>query len=428
VDVADALAYLDRHVNLEARAGRIDGLSLDNMRRLMEVLGDPHRAYPVIHLTGTNGKGSVARLITALLVESGLTVGGFTSPHLERLNERIARNGEAISDDELAEAIGEVAALEALADVVPSYFEIMTAAALAWFARVAVDVAVVEVGLLGRYDATNVVDADVAVVTNIGFDHTDGVGDWRQAIASEKAGIVKPDSFLVLGETAPELAAIFRAEGPREVWERDLDFAIDSNLAAVGGRVLDLHTPYGALEQIYLPWHGGHQGDNAAVAIAAVEAFFGRGLADDVVNAAFAELTNPGRLEVAGRSPLIVIDGAHNPDGAEVARATIDEDFAVAGRYILVVGLLAGRDIEVMLEALGASQADLVIGCTPDSPRAIPADDIARVASALGVEADAIPDVGDALDAALASACPDDAILVAGSLYVAGAARRHLLH
>ncbi len=216
-------------------------------------------------------------MATALLVESGLTVGTYTSPHLERINERIARNGELISDEDLAEAISDVAAVEELAGVDASYFELMTAAAFSWFAQVAVDVAVVEVGLLGRFDSTNVIDADVAVVTNVGLDHTDGVGDWRQAVASEKAGIVKPGSFLVLGETDPELGLIFRAEGPRQVWERDIDFAAESNLAAVGGRVVDLRTPNSRLEQIFVPLHGAHQGDNAAIAVAAVEAFFDRG-------------------------------------------------------------------------------------------------------------------------------------------------------
>ena len=427
MDLPDALAYLDRHLNREARAGRIEGLSLDNMHRLMDVLGDPHRSYPTIHITGTNGKGSVARMATALLVESGLTVGTYASPHLERINERIARNGELISDEDLAEAISDVAAVEELAGVDASYFELMTAAAFSWFAQVAVDVAVVEVGLLGRFDSTNVIDADVAVVTNVGLDHTDGVGDWRQAVASEKAGIVKPGSFLVLGETDPELGLIFRAEGPRQVWERDIDFAAESNLAAVGGRVVDLRTPNSRLEQIFVPLHGRHQGDNVAIAVAAVEAFFDRGLTEEVVGAAFAGVTVPGRFEVMGRAPLIVVDGAHNPDGAEVAAETLDEDFAVPGRRILVVGLLVGRDIEAMLDALGAAQTDLIIACRPDSPRAVPADEVAAVAAKMDVDSEAVDDVGDAIDAALAAATPEDAILVAGSLYVAGAARTHLL-
>ncbi len=366
-------------------------------------------------------------MATALLVESGLTVGTYASPHLEQINERIARNGELISDDDLAEAISDVAAVEELAEVDASYFELMTAAAFSWFAQVAVDVAVVEVGLLGRYDSTNVIDAEVAVVTNIGLDHSDGVGDWRQAIAFEKAGIVKPGSFLVLGVTDPELVPIFKAEGPRQVWERDLDFATESNLAAVGGRVVDLRTPHSHFEQIFVPLHGAHQGDNAAVAVAAVEAFFDRGLTESVVADGFATVTVPGRFEVVGRAPLVVVDGAHNPDGAEVASETLDEDFAVPGRRILVVGLLAGRDIEGMLEALGAAQSDLVIACRPDSPRAVPAEEVAAVAAKMGVDTETVDDVGEAIDTALAVATPDDAILVAGSLYVAGGARQKLV-
>ena len=199
MNLDDAIAYLDRHQNLEVNAGKIEGLSLDHMHRLMEVLGDPHRAFPVIHITGTNGKGSVARMATALLVESGLNVGTYTSPHLEALNERIAWNGNSISDDDLAEAISDVAAVEQVAGITPSWFELVTAAAFARFALVAVDVAVIEVGLLGQFDATNVVDADIAVITNVGFDHSDGIGDWRRAIATEKAGIVKEGSFAILG-------------------------------------------------------------------------------------------------------------------------------------------------------------------------------------------------------------------------------------
>jgi dihydrofolate synthase/folylpolyglutamate synthase len=427
VELAEAVELLDRHLNREARAGKIEGLSLDTMRALMHVLGDPHRSYPVIHLTGTNGKGSVARMATALLAESGLTVGTYASPHVQRINERISRNGELIIDDDLAQAIADVVAVEQVAGVDASWFELMTAAAFSWFAQVAVDVAVVEVGLLGRFDATNVVDAEVAVVTNIGLDHTDGVGDWRRAVAGEKAGIIKPGSFLVLGETDERLTPVFRAEGPRATWIRDLDFAVESNLAAVGGRVVDLRTPNGVVEQVYVPLHGRHQADNAAIALAAVEAFFGRGLPDQVIADGFAQVTVPGRFEVVRHGPLVVVDGAHNPPGAEMAAATLAEDFDVSGRRILVVGLLAGRDVTGMLEALGAPDADLVVACTPPSPRAVPADEVAAAARALGVDAEAVADVGAAVEAALGVATPDDAVLIAGSLYVAGAARDWLV-
>src|SRR5687768_12158713 len=209
------------------------------MRRLVEVLGDPQQTYPVIHLTGTNGKGSTARMITGLLAESGLSVGTYTSPHLQRINERIARNAEPIDDDDLATLLAHLEGLEPVVGASNSYFELLTAAAFRWFAEIAVDVAVVEVGLLGRYDATNVCDAAVAVVTNVGYDHTDGQGDWRARIAEEKSGIVKPNSTLVLGETAPALLPIFQRAGAREIWERDRDFGCESNELAVGGRLLE---------------------------------------------------------------------------------------------------------------------------------------------------------------------------------------------
>ena len=427
MELGDALAYLDRHLNREATAGRIEGLHLDHMRRLMDVLGDPHLSYPAIAITGTNGKGSVARMITALLVESGLSVGTYTSPHLERLNERMAWNGEPISDEALAEVISELAAVEPLVGITPSWFELMTAGALTWFANVAVDVAVLEVGLLGRFDATTVVDADVAVITNIGFDHTDGVGDWRAAIASEKAGIIKAGSFLVLGETDENLRSIFLAEGPRQTWEREVDFDAIQSLPAVGGRLVDIQTPLGRLDEVYVPVHGAHQGDNAAVAVAAVEAFFGRALDEGIAMQAFAGLTIPGRLEVVGHGPLVIIDGAHNPPGAESAAVTLAEDFEVVGRRVLVVGMLEGRDLIAMLEALDIGSFDLVVATSPVWARAVPAEVVGEAASSLGATVDVIDDVAEAVDHAVLDAGDDGLVLIAGSLYVAGEARPHLI-
>ena len=427
MELGDSLAYLDRHLNREATAGRIEGLHLDHMRRLMDVLGDPHLSYPAIAITGTNGKGSVARMITALLVESGLSVGTYTSPHLERLNERMAWNGEPISDEALAEVISELAAVEPLVGITPSWFELMTAGALTWFANVAVDVAVLEVGLLGRFDATTVVDADVAVITNIGFDHTDGVGDWRAAIASEKAGIIKAGAFLVLGETDENLRSIFLAEGPRQTWEREVDFDAIQSLPAVGGRLVDIQTPLGRLDEVYVPVHGAHQGDNAAVAVAAVEAFFGRALDEGIAMQAFAGLTIPGRLEVVGHGPLVIIDGAHNPPGAESAAVTLAEDFEVVGRRVLVVGMLEGRDLIAMLEALDIGSFDLVVATSPVWARAVPAEVVGEAASSLGATVDVIDDVAEAVDHAVLDAGDDGLVLIAGSLYVAGEARPHLI-
>ena len=419
---AEALQFLDRHINLEATAGAIHGLSLDQMRSLVDVLGDPHRAFKVIHITGTNGKGSTARMITSMLVESGLSVGTYASPHLQRINERIAWNGVPIDDEQFAAVVTELARLAPLAGVHPSYFELLTAGALLWFAEIAVDVAVIEVGLLGRFDATNVCDADVAVITNIGRDHTDGLGDWRCSIASEKAGIIKPASVAVVGESDPSLLGAFEAEGPAELWVRGREFDLVGDQTALGGHLIDVRTPGGVTSDIYLPLHGHHQAVNASCALAAVEAFFGRPLEDDLVQTAFAGVTSPGRFQVVSHAPLIIIDGAHNPQGAASAARTLEEEFDVAGRRVLVVGMLSGRNVVEMLEQLGARSMDLVIACTPESPRAVPAADVAAVSRAMGVLTESIDDVATAVARAVSISTDDDVVLIAGSLYVAGAA------
>jgi dihydrofolate synthase/folylpolyglutamate synthase len=421
-----ALRYLDRHINLEAKAGRWEGLSLAHIRAAMAAMGEPQATYPVVHVTGTNGKGSTVLMITELFKAYGLRVGTYMSPHVERINERIRIDGEPISDDDFAAAISEVASLEPLLDDPLSYFEVLTAAALNWFAQTPVDVAVVEVGLLGRWDATNVVDAKVAVVTNIGRDHTDGVGDWRRAIAEEKAGIIKPDSTLVLGPVGDDLRDVFLAEGAAASVEFGRDFACTSNKLAVGGRVLDIRTSHRSYEDVFLALHGAHQGDNAALALAAVEAFFDAAVPDDIVSEAFAAVTVPGRFEVMRRSPLVVIDAAHNPAGARVAVRTLDEGFGEGRTRLLVVGLLQGRDAGEMFDALDASRAEVVIACAPDWPRAIPAEELAAVGTAKGLPIEVVPDVEDAIHRALALATDDDVILVTGSFYVIGTARRML--
>ncbi|QXC62731.1 hypothetical protein KSP35_08050 [Aquihabitans sp. G128] len=423
MNLATALRYLDQHTNLEATAGRAEGLSLDRMRRLVGVLGDPQLAYPVIHVTGTNGKGSVARMITELLEASGLSVGTYTSPHLEAINERISWNGEPISDDELGASIGVVASVEEVAGITPSYFEILTAAAFNWFADVAVDVAVVEVGMLGRYDATNVADGVVAVLTNVGHDHTDGVGAWREAIAGEKAGIVKAGATFVCGEVDPTLREILSDTPAEATWWRGTDFDCEQSILALGGRHVSLRTPSGTVDDVFVPLHGEHQGDNAAIALAAVEAFFTRRLDDDVVEEAFAKVTVPGRFEIVHREPTVVLDAAHNLDGARACAATLREEFTLGGTVIVVAGFLKGRDVAEMLEALGARDAGFLIACTPDSPRAVPAPQVAAAADGLGIVAEAVSSVDQAVHRALGLASPDDLILVTGSLYVVGPAR-----
>ncbi|HEX9260296.1 MAG TPA: Mur ligase family protein, partial [Acidimicrobiales bacterium] len=407
---ADALAYLDAHATYE-KTGRIDSPSLDRIARLMDVMGDPQHAYPVIHITGTNGKGSTAQMITRLLVAQGLSVGTYTSPHLERVNERIGRDGEAIDDEDFGLAIGAIADLEVLAGVRPSYFEITTAAAYRWFADVAVDVAVVEVGLLGRWDATNVADGQVAVVTNVAADHLDFAGPTLAHVAAEKAGIVKQGATLVLGETDPELAAIFHRAPASRTLDRDLDFGCDENTLALGGRLVTLRTPSAVYPELFVPLHGRHQGDNAALALTATEAFFDAPLSADVVEEGFAAVRMPGRFEVLGHQPLVIVDGAHNPAGADVCAQVMADDFDPAGRRIIVAGFLQGRDPRAMLDALRADEAAVVVCCTAPSPRGMPAEDVAAAARAIGCdEVQVVPGVSTACDRALGLAEGDDAV------------------
>ena len=432
MDLDAAQAWLDAHIDLEKTtgiaAGHVEGLSLDRMRQVVGVLGDPQRDYPVIHVTGTNGKGSTGRMVTALLAAHQLSVGTYSSPHLEHVTERIARNAEPIEPDELARVLTEIAALEdqAFFDERPSFFELLTAAAFSWFSQVAVDIAVVEVGLLGRYDATNVADGQVAVVTNVGRDHTDGTGDWRRRIAEEKAGIVKPGSHLVLGEADKDLRPVFEAEGPAEVWVRDDDFGVVTDRLALGGHVADLRTPFGEHPEVFVPVHGAHQVDNAALAVAAVEAFFGRPLDEGVVAEAFAGLRLPGRFEVLHRAPLLILDGAHNPDGAATVATTLADEFDVTGTRHWVIGVLQGRDVDEMLDGLGVVPGDRVVATTPPSPRGVPARDLAAVVAAREVDVVAVPDVGAAVERAWRAADEageDDLVMVTGSLYAVGAAR-----
>ncbi len=421
IDLEAALAYLDEHASYD-KTGRIESPSLETITTFCAAMGDPQNAAPVIHVTGTNGKGSTAQMISRLLVASGLTVGTYTSPHLERVNERISRNGEPIGDDELAEQIAAIADLELLVGIRPSYFEILTASAFRWFADVAVDVVVLEVGLLGRWDATNVATADVAIVTNIGMDHNEFAGPTLGDIAREKAGIIKPTSAAIVGETDPDLVDIFRDAGAATMLVRGVDFETTSSRLAVGGRLLDLRTPTTIYPDVYLPLHGEHQGDNAILALTAVETFFAAPLGLDVVMEGFGDVVMPGRFEVLGHQPLVIVDGAHNPAGADTCAGVFFEDFQPDGRRILVVGTL--RDPAEMLAALRADEFDIVFACTAPSPRGVPAVDVAEAARRLGCDNVAVFDtVEAACTRAMEYADGDDAILVTGSLYTVGAAR-----
>ncbi|MGA9276478.1 bifunctional folylpolyglutamate synthase/dihydrofolate synthase [Ilumatobacter sp.] len=424
MDFQEALAYLDEHTSYD-KTGRIDSPSIEPITAICSALGDPHLSAPVIHVTGTNGKGSTVQIISRLLVAQGLTVGTYTSPHLEDVTERFKRNGEQITEEDLAEQISAVAEIAPLVGQDPGYFEILTAAAFRWFADIAVDVMVIEVGLLGRWDATNIVESQVAVITNIGMDHNEFAGPSIRDVALEKSGIVKPGSAVIVGETDPDLVDIFREAGGATTFVRDEDFATLSNALAVNGRMLDLRTPTTIYTDIFLPLNGAHQGDNAVLALAAVETFFAAPLPEDVVIEAFAEVSMAGRFEVLGRQPLVIVDGAHNPVGADTCASVFFGDFHPDGRRILVAGTT--RDPLEMLAALRADEFDIVFVATAPTPRGIPAADLARAAEELGCDhVVSFDTVEEACVRATEYADGDDAILVAGSLYTAGAARATL--
>jgi dihydrofolate synthase/folylpolyglutamate synthase len=286
---------------------------------------------------------------------------------------------------------------------------------------------VIEVGLLGRWDATNVVDAQVAVITNIGLDHMEFAGPTRADIAREKAGIIKSQSVVICGDTDEEIIEIFANAGGASMLVRQRDFEVDSNQLALGGRMIDVRTPTTIYPDVLVPLHGRHQADNAIVAITAVEAFFARPLASDVIDEAFSQVLMPGRFEVMGHQPLVIIDGAHNPAGADVCAAVFLEDFDPAGRRLLVIGCLKGRDPFDMLSALRADEFDVVVCCTAPSPRGLPAQEVAEAARRLGCdEVVTLNTVEAAIDRAMQEIGPDDALLITGSLYVVGAARPYL--
>ncbi|MGH9089621.1 MAG: bifunctional folylpolyglutamate synthase/dihydrofolate synthase [Acidimicrobiales bacterium] len=426
--LGEALGWLDAHIDFEANTPSRRALpTLDRMRQLATLLGDPQRAFPSVHLTGTNGKGSTAAMTTMLLTAMGLSVGTYTSPNLTRVNERIARAGMPIDDGDLTEVLGSLALLEPLLTERPTRFELLTAAALAWFAQEAVEAAVVEVGVGGTWDATNVVDGQVAVITNVSFDHTEILGPTLEGIAADKAGIVKAASTVVVGETDPALVAVVRSmadeAGAAQVWVRGEEFDCTTNRLAIGGRLVDLRTPGATYSELLVPLHGAHQGDNAACAVAAAEAFFGTPLDDQVVEDGLATARVTGRMEVLGRRPLCLVDGAHNVAGTQALARSLQDDFAVKGRRVAVVGMLGGRDPSAMLAPLVGAGVGTVVACAPASPRALPPEVVGEAARALGAEVSVAGTVEDAVAVARGLVDEDDLLLATGSLYVVAVAR-----
>ena len=419
----EALHFLNQHINRRLTRENIDDSSLETMRSLLHVLGDPQLDFPVVHITGTNGKGSTSAIASNLLGSMGLKVGTYSSPHVSSITERIQIDTEPIAEEEFNELVSHLSLVEPSLQATPSWFELMTAAAFRSFADNAIDVAVIEVGMLGRFDATNIADADVAVITNVGFDHSDGSENWRRKLAWEKAGIIKPRSILCLGETDEELEDIFISESPQKIYRRNLDFECFANDLAVGGRQLSLRTMQTTYENIFLAQHGSHQGKNASIALAASEAFLETGIPEDIVELALGEINLPGRFEVITSAPLFVLDGAHNPPGAIAAAQTLRNGFTNNGRRILIVGMTEEKDADWMLSSLDADQADLVICTQAESPRSMDVKTLAEIAASLNENVLTSSSPKEALDKAFESAIDEDVIFGTGSMYVVGALR-----
>jgi dihydrofolate synthase/folylpolyglutamate synthase len=412
--------------------------TLDRVRAVLDHMGNPERAYPTIHVAGTNGKSSTSAMIDSLLTAYGLRTGRFTSPHLETLRERIRLDGELIDSGRLLAAWEDLAPLLAMVEGDGgrqlTYFEVITALAFVAFSDTPVSVGVLEVGLGGTWDATNVVDASVGVIMPIGMDHMDWLGDDIVDIAEAKAGIIKPGMMVVTAEQDPLVADVV-SERARErgapLLRAGIDFGLVDRQVAVGGQLLTVRGLGGTYADIFLPLHGEHMAQNAATALVAVEAFLGGGvgaLMGAVVEQGFAAVSVPGRLEVVRRSPTVLIDVAHNPHGVQALAAAVEEAFSFR-RLVGVVGVLGDKDAEGMLVALEPLLDDVVL-TQSTSPRAVEADELGAVASEIfGPERVQIePVLPNALEAAVTAAESEGdlegvGVLVTGSVTVAGEAR-----
>src|SRR5580658_6219550 len=422
-------------------------LALDRMAELVGLLGDPQRACPVIHITGTNGKTSTARMIDTLLRGRGLRTGRFTSPHLVSIRERICVDGAPIDPERFVAAYEEVLPYVALVDerhpVAMSFFEVLTGMAFAVFADTPVDVMVLEVGLGGRLDCTNVADGAVAVVTPIALDHTRLLGDTTEEIAAEKAGIIKPGAVAVLAQqplAAAEVLLRHVVAVGATVAREGVEFGVLSREQAVGGQLLALRGLRGNYEDVYLPLFGLYQAGNAACALAAVEAFAGVSdgtdapLDTELVREAFAKVSSPGRLEVVRRSPTIIIDAAHNPAGMAATVAAIEEAFTFS-RLSGVFAASGDKDVAGMLAELEPLLTDIVV-TSNSSDRSMDPEQVAELAAEIFGEdrVRSAPRLDDAIEAAVTLA--DEAVaetgpgsggvLVTGSVITAGDARRLL--
>lgn len=418
---------------------------LGRIEALLDLLGNPQRAYPTVHLTGTNGKTSTARMVDSLLRAHGLRVGRYTSPHLSSVRERISIEGEPVSEERFVDIYREVQPVASYVDSEAeeplTYFDLTTALAFAAFADAPVDVGVVEVGLGGVDDSTNVIQARTCVITPIGLDHTEWLGDTLEDIALAKVGIVHKGATLICATQPPEaMEPILRhcAEVGATIAREGQEFGVLGRSLAVGGQVLTLQGLSGVYEGIHLPLHGAHQAQNAALALATVEAFLGAGsqraLDASVVQEGFAGVTSPGRLERVRSAPAILLDAAHNPAGVSALVTALGEEFDFR-RLVAVLGVLEDKDVRGMLDRLEPA-VDAVVVTRNTSPRAMPVAQLAELAiEAFGEDrVHAVTDLPDAIERAVALAEEDlelglggVGVLVTGSVITVADARKLLV-
>ena len=411
--------------------------SLDRILALVDALGSPHLTYPTIHIAGTNGKTSTARMIDQLLANLGYRVGRYTSPHLESFTERISIKGEPISDLEMIKTYEDIHLYLDLIDSRQphpiSYFEALTAMAFVAFAEHPVDIAVIEAGMGGQWDATNVISSQVSVMTPIGLDHMEYLGNTVEAIAQTKAGIFKPESNVVLAAQSGQVAKVLLAQVAKvsaQPFRQGVEFSLKNRALAVGGQLLSIQGVYGDYDEIFLPLYGDHQGNNAAVALAAVEVFAGVKLDTELVQDAFSKVSSPGRCEIVYKDPTVIIDAAHNPHGVSAIANTLNTEFDFE-LVVGVVAVLADKDVAGILENLSTTLDYLVI-TENGSARAMNKDELAKIATQY-FKAEQVEIIGDMNTAityaiekvALFNQVNDGvaAVVITGSVATAGMAR-----
>ena len=412
--------------------------TLDRIAMLADMLGSPQLSYPTIHIAGTNGKTTTTRIIDSLCMELGLRTGRFTSPHLESFLERISINGEPISEKFMIATYQDISPYFDLVDSKMehrlSFFEAITALAFAAFAEFPVDVGIFECGMGGEWDSTNVIDAKVSVITPIGLDHTQYLGDTLSEIAQTKSGIIKADSFAVLARQELDPAQVLLrkcAEMGATPIREGIEYQVSKRSVAVGGQLLNIKGVYGEYEDLFLPLHGEHQATNAATALAAVEVFAGESALDDeLLRTAFSNATSPGRCEILMRNPTVIVDAAHNPHGAKSLRKTIESEFDFE-RIIGVIAIMGDKDVSGILEEFEAIMSQVIV-TRNTSHRAAAIDELAD--SARDVFGNDRVNVAPNLEAAITAAIDEAkmdiavndrscAVLIAGSVISAGEAR-----